>query len=108
LVFSSRRRHTTFSRDWSSDVCSSDLPAHEQVHGEQQNHRHHQLDDQARDAQIFREGLAALAVLALPVGRLLGQLLRRRGDAVLRSEERRVGKGGWGRVTTSRSWTTVL
>src|SRR5690606_40911956 len=23
--FSSRRRHTIFSRDWSSDVCSSDL-----------------------------------------------------------------------------------
>src|SRR5690606_40140040 len=25
--FSSRRRHTRFSRDWSSDVCSSDLTA---------------------------------------------------------------------------------
>src|SRR5690606_40284872 len=25
--FSSRRRHTRFSRDWSSDVCSSDLDA---------------------------------------------------------------------------------
>src|SRR5690606_39544493 len=25
LRFSSRRRHTRFSRDWSSDVCSSDL-----------------------------------------------------------------------------------
>src|SRR5690606_14437701 len=24
-LFSSRRRHTRFSRDWSSDVCSSDL-----------------------------------------------------------------------------------
>src|SRR5690606_40936262 len=24
--FSSRRRHTRFARDWSSDVCSSDLP----------------------------------------------------------------------------------
>src|SRR5690606_39596409 len=23
--FTSRRRHTSFSRDWSSDVCSSDL-----------------------------------------------------------------------------------
>src|SRR5690606_39530215 len=38
--FSSRRRHTRFSRDWSSDVCSSDLswcwPAHDDtftVHG---------------------------------------------------------------------------
>src|SRR5690606_40404476 len=26
LFFSSRGRHTSFSRDWSSDVCSSDLP----------------------------------------------------------------------------------
>src|SRR5690606_40381552 len=26
-LFSSRRRHTIFSRDWSSDVCSSDLLA---------------------------------------------------------------------------------
>src|SRR5690606_40013477 len=26
FFFSSRRRHTRFSRDWSSDVCSSDLP----------------------------------------------------------------------------------
>src|SRR5690606_40851615 len=25
FLFSSRRRHTGFSRDWSSDVCSSDL-----------------------------------------------------------------------------------
>src|SRR5690606_39296585 len=27
FLFSSRRRHTSFSRDWSSDVCSSDLTA---------------------------------------------------------------------------------
>src|SRR5690606_40068845 len=26
FFFSSRRRHTRFSPDWSSDVCSSDLP----------------------------------------------------------------------------------
>src|SRR5690606_40047456 len=25
VFFSSRRRHTRFSRDWSSDVCSADL-----------------------------------------------------------------------------------
>src|SRR2546430_5511139 len=28
FFFSSRRRHTIFDCDWSSDVCSSDLPAH--------------------------------------------------------------------------------
>src|SRR5690625_7957690 len=26
IFFSSRRRHTRWPRDWSSDVCSSDLP----------------------------------------------------------------------------------
>src|SRR5215475_15647043 len=29
FFFSSRRRHTRFSRDWSSDVCSSDLGDHQ-------------------------------------------------------------------------------
>src|SRR5690606_40210183 len=28
FFFSSRGRHTRFSRDWSSDVCSSDLQPH--------------------------------------------------------------------------------
>src|SRR2546430_10576607 len=28
FFFSSRRRHTRFDCDWSSDVCSSDLQAH--------------------------------------------------------------------------------
>src|SRR5438093_2970148 len=28
FFFSSRRRHTRLVSDWSSDVCSSDLPAH--------------------------------------------------------------------------------
>src|SRR5207302_4863095 len=32
FFFSSRRRHTRFSRDWSSDVCSSDLD--DFAHGE--------------------------------------------------------------------------
>src|SRR5690606_21995158 len=32
FFFSSRRRHTRFSRDWSSDVCSSDLPCGGQCH----------------------------------------------------------------------------
>src|SRR6266700_4295425 len=29
FFFSSRRLHTRFSRDWSSDVCSSDLDVHQ-------------------------------------------------------------------------------
>src|SRR2546429_2728219 len=31
FVFSRRRRHTRCSRDWSSDVCSSDLPLDAEV-----------------------------------------------------------------------------
>src|SRR6266511_6447422 len=32
FFFSSRRRHTSFSRDWRSDVCSSDLGLVEEHH----------------------------------------------------------------------------
>src|SRR5215217_9340683 len=31
FFFSSRRRHTRYWRDWSSDVCSSDLQAEREV-----------------------------------------------------------------------------
>src|SRR5690606_40493241 len=31
FFFSSGRRHTRFSRDWSSDVCSSDLLVHHRL-----------------------------------------------------------------------------
>src|SRR6266704_4589698 len=36
FFFSSRRRHTRSKRDWSSDVCSSDLrrPGRRRMHGE--------------------------------------------------------------------------
>src|SRR2546428_6363473 len=35
FFFSSRRRHTRSDRDWSSDVCSSDLlPSQSRCHGE--------------------------------------------------------------------------
>src|SRR6266536_469862 len=35
FFFSSRRRHTRSTRDWSSDVCSSDLDAAFEVDGDQ-------------------------------------------------------------------------
>src|SRR5699024_11827414 len=34
VFFSSRRRHTSSKRDWSSDVCSSDLRRHLHQHPE--------------------------------------------------------------------------
>src|SRR5207247_6201457 len=35
FFFSSRRRHTRSTRDWSSDVCSSDLPGFRDFYPEQ-------------------------------------------------------------------------
>src|SRR5256885_3967422 len=32
FFFSSRRRHTRLQGDWSSDVCSSDLPTYWSIH----------------------------------------------------------------------------
>src|SRR2546422_7247407 len=44
FFFSSRRRHTRCSRDWSSDVCSSDLIATELLGQELQRHRLSELE----------------------------------------------------------------
>src|SRR5207247_8283870 len=43
FFFSSRRRHTRSTRDWSSDVCSSDLAAqhHSDVDQQRPSHAHH-------------------------------------------------------------------
>src|SRR5690606_40339135 len=101
--FSSRRRHTRFSRDWSSDVCSSDLGTVE--------------------AGIVRfDSIDALR--AAPEGSLAGKIafidqhmertrdgsgygkagaVRRHGPSeAIRSEERRVGKE-WRTRRTARS-----
>src|SRR5699024_11458763 len=40
FFFSSRRRHTRSKRDWSSDVCSSDLLYLEVVAGKSENASH--------------------------------------------------------------------
>src|SRR5687768_18229510 len=64
FFFSSRRRHTRCSRDWSSDVCSSDLPCGSPLALELLQHRDRRV--------ALRDALLAL----------LGG----------RSEERRVGK----------------
>src|SRR5690606_40805289 len=90
FFFSSRRRHTRFSRDWSSDVCSSDL-----------------VDDK----KVVRIGISDKFVRhTLPVYRLILQFhhgfdmqyimykaktasfAKSTKFAIIRSEERRVGK----------------
>src|SRR5207253_3325901 len=73
FFFSSRRRHTRWPRDWSSDVCSSDL---ERLHG----HR------------LFEGKVADVA--RRTVGGFARGEARIEGIGAVRSEERRVGKEG--------------
>src|SRR5690606_40975721 len=86
FFFSSRRRHTRFSRDWSSDVCSSDLYA--------EGRPEPRLFDGARSPR-FAELMAGLPPSSAP-GALIGQCIDVAGSpavvAMPRSEERRVGK----------------
>src|SRR3712207_7808299 len=84
FFFSSRRRHTRYWRDWSSDVCSSDLLELGAL----------VLQEQALVALLERlvAALEGLVVRVVHPGRhhrahLLGELGHPR-----RSEERRVGK----------------
>src|SRR5437868_15530072 len=72
FFFSSRRRHTRSKRDWSSDVCSSDLQSLSEITlGSQQ-----QLSD--KDCRLQHNGS------------INGTISDEDGE--LRSEERRVGK----------------
>src|SRR5206468_9152186 len=96
FFFSSRRRHTSSDRDWSSDVCSSDLVRHRQgIRGPvglllEQMVNALALRKCRRGVVPFDE---ALMTLRFGQQRELPQPPRR----VLRSEERRVGKEGGGR-----------
>src|SRR2546421_1045265 len=83
FFFSSRRRHTRSDRDWSSDVCSSDLA--QLLHlvvGQAQA-----LANGEREARDALRVAACVRVFAVNGG---GQRLDRADEE--RSEERRVGK----------------
>src|SRR5687768_5274158 len=53
FFFSSRRRHTRCSRDWSSDVCSSDLTS---ALDRRVEHRHEHIGPFDREALVALEG----------------------------------------------------
>src|SRR5688572_32979264 len=74
FFFSSRRRHTRFDCDWSSDVCSSDLGDPDVV----------VADDSDGNLLWANDGSGRFTDQAVPAGVALS------GDG--RSEERRVGK----------------
>src|SRR5690606_41099351 len=91
LFFSSRRRHTRFSRDWSTDVCSSDL-------GNRAGRLRHLADVPLKDIAAFRFLLHALTsakINAEFAAALLERVRHLLANLVVignRSEERRVGK----------------
>src|SRR3989449_10221277 len=79
FFFSSRRRHTRCSRDWSSDVCSSDLPPVPLSRGERGDHSGVALTIPVRDGTAQ----PATTKLALhPVGRLVARVVLRAGAGV--------------------------
>src|SRR5690606_40030471 len=88
FFFSSRRRHTRFSRDWSSDVCSSDLELARQriclsslvrdvLHRSTTRARSKDREDRSREAGCrLLEGssswrFSCAPMIALPIGRRL-------------------------------------
>src|SRR5256886_12020294 len=86
FFFSSRRRHTRFDCDWSSDVCSSDLPSRCPV-----------VDVLDRRLAVAELGAAQphLKALGIAIGRLAIKQQRQpfsMREIGSRSEERRVGK----------------
>src|SRR5690606_19089437 len=78
FFFSSRRRHTSFSRDWSSDVCSSDLKQRGQhfgvasVAGVRALVAAPALDDRAGRVQAVQAQVGAAPVDRDHAGRNLG------------------------------------
>src|SRR2546430_11178297 len=86
FFFSSRRRHTRFDCDWSSDVCSSDLLAHGLAYDVTV------IDDRPEFASQERFP-AGVEVVRADMVEALGMLpIGWNSFIVVRSEERRVGK----------------
>src|SRR5690606_40482051 len=97
FFFSSRRRHTRFSRDWSSDVCSSDLAGG----GLLPSTMGAGLSDPwgvQYGYCVWDPGTASVSNAVPACG---GATPRRLQGAPRRSEERRVGKGGVARRPSS-------
>src|SRR5690606_39922840 len=87
FFFSSRRRHTRFSRDWSSDVCSSDLIGVDFEYFET-------LDMEIMAGRVFSLNFPADTANAAVLNETAVRELKLQNPigAIIRSEERRVGK----------------
>src|SRR5699024_11399764 len=85
FFFSSRRRHTRSKRDWSSDVCSSDLKPCENLKFKRV--------EIMKKSKFLKKSLAMLLALMLVVAMIpLGAAASTPRLQQVRSEERRVGK----------------
>src|SRR5437762_3667914 len=96
FFFSSRRRHTRYIGDWSSDVCSSDLFARGACRFRSRRHwrmmrrvvgarteERHMANGESRSVPILMVAVVVVGLMAA-------------GGLGFRSEERRVGKEGRG------------
>src|SRR5690606_40475541 len=81
FFFSSRRRHTRFSRDWSSDVCSSDLENMKIKYTAVATDMTNQEDVVFRSGSVYNAIRASIAIPGVF-----------KSVVTERSEERRVGK----------------
>src|SRR5690606_39999946 len=95
FFISSRRRHTRFSRDWSSDVCSSDLQKVRTLIRNDFLRAYEEVDailTPTTPTPAFKRGEKAADPLAMYLSDIYTIGVN------LRSEERRVGKecrDGW-------------
>src|SRR5690606_39619025 len=102
LFFSSRRRNTRFSRDWSSDVCSSDLAAKFNIYPNPATNVVNMTNNENR--------LVNQVAVYDVTGKLISTQnfneqaeLQLNVENLARSEERRVGKEGRSRRSLTKS-----
>src|SRR6266496_4209473 len=93
FFFSSRRRHTTSLRDWSSDVCSSDLGARlDRDHAPRRRRRSDTTDRSGGGARMSSSETEAITAegleeLKAEIARLEGEERQRIAVRILRARE---------------------
>src|SRR5690606_39719027 len=101
---SSRRRHTRFSRDWSSDVCSSDLTAYQTldvVRAMEQDAQLPLTNLRVDGGMVANKLLMQFQADMLDVQVIAPKVTETTALGAARSEERRVGKEGRSRWSES-------
>src|SRR5690606_40928189 len=90
--FSSRRRHTRFSRDWSSDVCSSDLDV---LPGDEHGPSRAAVWPAGEDVEHMTVGGERLQRAVVPVIPDLRWVHALKGLAPLAGEHDQIGRASW-------------